>query len=505
MKSFNLTSSDWIPLQNGKLISLFDAFADTTQENLGGTPLEAISILKLLLAIAQSACKVDDYDYEEMTISDFSEKCRLYLTKWKDHFDLYDPIQPFLQFPQLNGFNVESKNLRLYSNHGIGSKVNKGLNHHQFDIEFDDAEIARILLLQQGFCMGGKGVNTSIKLSPTLPSKGVTGCIGTNQGRKGFLHAFMFGENLLTTLFINLLTTEEIDGLKQFRDGLGVAVWEDMPISENCSSADRLSNSLMGRLIPMNRFCLLSDGGIKIIEGIRHQDYSVGLVDPSVTLRSTVKNSGIEYKVIESNVSKQGWRSTDSILSFLDLNDSGLLNIQVKHGLFHAKEKGLEKTALVTLGTQIGFQTGEQYMGGNDDYVHSLIYLNAKQINSEFYSNLKVEWLKLSELVDQVSKGVYAYYKLTGIENKDILSERTNLVTQGLWANISNHYQSLADSCLNNEKNSMENRYSAREKIVSLADQAYESIQPELTKKLQAWVKCKPYLKKYCEMTTHDE
>src|SRR5690606_13988506 len=100
---------------------------------------ETISIFKLILAIAQSACVVNSEDYEDLDAEQLAQQCLAYLDRWSDRFDIYHPTQPFLQFPQL--VDAPQKPFHAYSIDSIGSKQKTGVNSQQFKFEFTDAEI----------------------------------------------------------------------------------------------------------------------------------------------------------------------------------------------------------------------------------------------------------------------------------------------------------------------------------------------------------------------------
>lgn len=67
---------------------------------------------------------------------------------------------------------------------------------------------------------------------------------------------------MLTTLWMNLLTTEKIEGTRTWLNGLGVPPWEKMPVTETCVVANALKTSYMGCLIGLCRFVYLAGDGI---------------------------------------------------------------------------------------------------------------------------------------------------------------------------------------------------------------------------------------------------
>ncbi len=62
-----------------------------------------------------------------------------------------------------------------------------------------------------------------------------------------------------------------------------------MPEGEACAVTGQLKQSYMGRLIPLCRFCLLTENGMHYSEGIAHAGYKEGMQDLSVAIDSSGK------------------------------------------------------------------------------------------------------------------------------------------------------------------------------------------------------------------------
>lgn len=129
----------------------------------------------------------------------------------------------------------------------------------------------------------------------------------------GFLHNFLQGASLLETLWLNLFTRQQIAILGIYPKGKGVAPWEQMPSGECCSIAEELKSTLMGRLVPLSRFCLLSDKGLHYSEGLAHPGYKESVVDPSVSVNFSTQDA----KAIWADPGKRPWRILTALLSFL--------------------------------------------------------------------------------------------------------------------------------------------------------------------------------------------
>lgn len=499
--SFNLVAEPWILLNNSSRISLLGLFSLDSDRNLqiGGNPIEVLTVLKLLQTISLAACPVHEDEYEDMDVEQFANRCSEYLIKHKHLFDLYDQERPFLQFPQLK--DVEAAPFSTIIPYQVTANANKtALNTFQFQFSnLDHPERAYLLLQQLGFALGGKGVNTSVCLSDTH-SKSKTASFGPSLGYYGFLHSYVFGSNLLESLFINLLTIEEVESLTQFPKGIGVAPWELMPESENCATALNLANSIMGRLIPLNRFCLLKDDGICVIEGIGYPTHKSGVVDLSTTLIADK-----EYKALWSNTEKSGWREAESILSFLNDGGSNKTNLQVKFALDHAQLHAIDHIRLVSLGLAVSYQSGEQYMSGTNDYVYSELKLNARQLNSLLYGHLKQEWSDLNKCAFKLSTAISNFYKDQYAKSQSsgkpppIVTAKTSKIMTAFWQKVDAYANQFPKVCEAALMGDTEPRTKLRTTIRDMAYGIYTELKPLHSKSLDAWVKNKPHLHFYLE------
>lgn len=506
--SFNLIDQAWIPLANGDLVSIRDVFSTNEKhQHIGGNTITQISIFKLLQAIAQSANNVDEDTYLDMSIEEFSKNCLEYLSKWHDRFDLYDAKHPFLQLPCLeNHTAIAFEKLSTYKVASDSEANRTILNHFQLpQAEYTDIEKAQILIAQQSMAFGGKGISKhpdkkNIVLADNYEKKS-SACVGSSLGNasNGYLHSFIFGGDLLESLFINIFTQEEIADMSQFSEGFGVPAWEEMPSSEICPVSTRLKNSLFGRLVPMNRFCLLKNDKIIIIEGVVHLNYKDGIADPSMTLITEKK----DMKVLMARVTKSGWRSADAILSFLDTNKTSKFCPQVKIGLDHAIFHNLSKASLVSMGVQITFNAGEYYLAKTDDFVKSELSIVPKKLDSLVYARLNKEWNDLEKFTYHVQASLTRYFQ-TLIDNKlSSKSARTKSedklaeILRIFWIELAQHSQNLMDSVVDTSEESKALQLATRKKIIHLAQETYQSVMPSSAKHLKAWTLNKPYFHSY--------
>ena len=87
---FNLVDEPWIPVANHNRVSLSEIFSNSTLKAISGNALHKVSLLKLLLAIAQRAyTPEDDEEWKTLESAGLAQKCLNYLEEKKDLFWLY--------------------------------------------------------------------------------------------------------------------------------------------------------------------------------------------------------------------------------------------------------------------------------------------------------------------------------------------------------------------------------------------------------------------------------
>ncbi|HPT41889.1 MAG TPA: type I-E CRISPR-associated protein Cse1/CasA, partial [Candidatus Gastranaerophilaceae bacterium] len=109
IEKFNLVDESWIPTVGSPLKSLRQVFTEPQTEMIAGSPIQKIALLKLLLAIAQSAYTPrDDEDWRARGVKGMAEHCLPYLDQWRRKFWLYGP-EPFLQMPDIKNSAKKEK------------------------------------------------------------------------------------------------------------------------------------------------------------------------------------------------------------------------------------------------------------------------------------------------------------------------------------------------------------------------------------------------------------
>jgi CRISPR system Cascade subunit CasA len=485
--SFNLIDEPWIPIANVGRVSLAQVFRDTSYRALGGNPIQKISLTKLLLAIVQAACTPEDNEaWEKLGIEGLARNCLNYLEKHHDKFYLYGE-KPFLQMPEISKAATQSIGAVLPE---IATGNTTVLNALQIEKQSNDADKALLIVQLMGFGLGGKKTDNSIVLSIGYSGKSnekdkpSSGKAGTSLGFMGFLHNFLQGKSFLETLWLNLLTHEQIRNLA-YANGLGVAPWENMPKGEQCEMANILQSSLMGRLLPLSRFCLLNNSGLHYSEGIAHLDYKSGLNDPSLAINFVSKPA----KVLWVDTERRPWRFLTALLSFMEVNSGGFECLHVKLGLLRAR-KVIPQVGLWSGGLRVSSNAGEQYVSGSDDFVESVTFMDSSYLGEIWYGNLKVEMAGL----DQLSKIVYSatmnYYKSQKADGKKQAAMASNL----FWQMAEHKFQDLVNACgLGTEQIG-----ALRKFFVHFASTAYYTYCPNDTaRQLNAWAENLPNFNKY--------
>ena len=485
---FNLIDEPWIPIADVGRVSLKDIFNHTDYRALGGNPVQKIAVTKLLLAIAQTAATpIDDDAWATFGTNGMARECLAYLERWYDCFWLYGE-KPFLQMPAIRAADQQSFGAVL-------AEVTTGnttiLTQTQVEKNLSDADKAMLIVTLMGFGLGGKKTDNRIVLSPGYTGKTndkgkpSTGKPGSSVGFMGFLHNFLYGESVLTTLWLNLITKEQLAQLHIFTAGLGTAPWEMMPKGEACPIARNLQDSLMGRLLPLSRFCLLAENGLHYSEGIAHLDYKENMTDPSVSSDFSSKDP----KVIWVDPLKKPWRFLTALLEFLSPNNpSGFNCPQLRFGLSRARKHVLT-LGIWSGGLRVSSNAGEQYVSGSDDFVESLILLPNSILSEEWFTNLQLEMAEL----EQLSKAVYSttlnYYKNQNEDGKAQAVLASNL----FWQLCERKFQDLVNVC-----DDYAEILALRKTFAHFANQAYNQFcAKDTARQLDAWAKNYPNLSKY--------
>lgn len=492
---FNLIDEPWIPVVDVGQVSLRQLFSHPEYRALGGNPVQKIALTKLLLAIAQAAyTPEDDDDWASIQPSGMADKCLEYFGKWHDRFYLYGE-KPFLQIPAIKAAAVQAFGAVLTE---ISTGNATVLTQSQVEKSLTDADKALLIVQLMGFGLGGKKTDNSIALSPGYrgkfndSGKPSTGKPSASIGFLGFLHNFLQGKSLQETLWINLFTRQQISDLGIYPQGMGTAPWEQMPAGESCPVAEAMKSSLTGRLVPLSRFCLLTENGLHYSEGIAHLGYKDGVIDPSVSADFSAKDP----KAIWVDPEKRPWRLLTALLSFFSQTnnknfDCYQLRLNMKRVMPHMQALGIWSGGL-----RVSSNAGEQYVSGSDDFVESVIQLKSAILGELWFTNLQLEMDELDRLSKTVYGATLSYFKSQNMEAKGRGGQASNL----FWQLCERRFQDLVNACDNADR-----ARAMRPVFAQFVHKAYDTHCPKDTaRQLDAWAKNRPNLSKYLKNPTKE-
>lgn len=487
---FNLVDEPWVPIADVGRVSLRQVFSEQSYRALGGNPVQKIALTKLLLAIAQAAYTPrDDEDWAELGAEGMACHCLAYLDQWHDRFWLYGD-RPFLQMPAISAASVQSFGAVLPE---IATGNTTVLTQSHVERPLSDADSALLLVAQMGLSLGGKKTDNSVVLSPSYVGKSndkgkpSTGKPGPSLGFQGYLHSFFQAENLSQSLWLNLLTHEQIGEIKTFPLGLGEAPWQQMPQGEACSQAQKIRNSLMGRLVPLARFCLLSEQGLHYSEGICHAGHKDGMADPSMAVDFNAK----EPKALWVDPERRPWRQLTALLSFLEQGQQTRFDcVQLREGLGRARRQ-LPRFGIWCGGLRVSSNAGEQYVSGADDFVASEVMLESDWLGQWWYEHLSREMKALDLLNKHLYGATIGYFKAFRAEGE----KHAKGASVQFWQIAEREFQSLVHACGDEDAAS---RLRLRKRFAAHAQRTYDDFCPkDSARQLDAWARRKPNLSKY--------
>jgi CRISPR system Cascade subunit CasA len=480
---FNLIDEPWIPVADKGRVGLKDIFTHPEYRTLGGNPVQKAAILKLLQAIAQAATTPHDLDeWQQLGWRGMADRVCSYLAQWHDRFYLYGS-RPFLQMPAIAKAAIKSFGTVLPD---VATGNTTVLNQSQAEQPLDDGERALLLITQMGFALGGKKVDNSVTLSPGYQGKTKSGKPGPAVAHMGLLHNYFLGPTLQESIWLNLFTEAEIADLTLYPLGLGTPPWEQMPEGEDCNIAQQLKGSLMGRLLPLCRFCLLTNEGLHYSEGIAHGNYKDGVFDPSVA----IDISGNEPKVRWADPERRPWRELTSLLGFIRPGGKSFDCHQLR--LAFAKVKRQQAPfAVWSAGLKVRNDLGEQSPKGSDDMVESICWFSPDDIDEIWFNHFQTQMSQLEGVAKTLYGCVMGYYKTQLMDGTSYAKQASNL----FWQLCERQSQALIDGC--DESTA---RQQLRRQFARYTTQVFDQFCPHQTaRQMDAWAKAKPNLSAYLQ------
>lgn len=312
--SFNLVTQLWIPVRlDDQLIEvgLEDALlrAGEFQGIEDASPLVTAALHRLLLAVlhralvgpesaAQAAGWFRD-GFPEAAVRD-------YLARYRDRFDLFDPVAPFYQVADF-GLDLSSRSWTILAAE-LNSDNNKVLFDHTITerpVPLDPAQAARLIIANQAFALGGG--RSAIDYTSNAPlATAVT--------------ILVQGTTLLETLCLNLApyTARQFasDRAAWEREPLSVAVLRDKELSQRPPTGivDRYTWQTRAiRLHPEEHNGETSIARISYASGLRGDD-PAEISDPLVAYRRDPKDAARRYPLGFFRDGRSLWREFDALL-----------------------------------------------------------------------------------------------------------------------------------------------------------------------------------------------
>lgn len=493
---FNLIDCNWIPIETVGNVSLSRIFSDFSLEKLGGTPIQRFSLIKLFLAIAQRAITpADDKQWKELETRGLADKCMEYLGNHHELFYLYGE-KPFLQFNGLKNpvrkGDIESalqpKDIGGCTIPDLPSENNSILNSFQLPSnKVSDAEKALFIVSVMNYSLGGKRVDRNSPIfSAGYFTKKSSGKPGPSLGNyNGYLQTCFLGASVIETIWLNMLTKEDISQFRAYQSVPFIPPWEKMPEGEDDATAKEIKNGYMGALCAMSKFVYLKDDGIIYTDGIQYPSHKEGWREPFMTYSPSGKIAWVDN-------TRRPWRNINSLLelSMIGTSEADALSCPQISLLFRRNRKARNRLWILSGGLQVRASSGDQSVKQTDDFVDDITAIDCSVLSEEWYFSLKNEMSALEKISKQVYASVASYYKYMGSATG---KEKAGKATFEFWNLCETRKQDLFSAVKNEEDLKRQ-----RAIFAGFAERAFSDFCPNDTAmQMCAWVNNKPNLYKY--------
>ena len=367
---FNLIYENWIPVAGEGRVSLERIFKDSSLKGLGGTPIQKISVLKLLLGIAQAAyTPEDDEAWMRLGPEGMAEKCLKYLYEKEDRFWLYGD-KPFLQMKGLSSIKVNQKGKAItkYKHFrpylpDVSSTNDTILFNIQIDRALSDGDRTLLLISLMNYSPGGKRVEDIGPLYSEYAGKGTSAKAGPSLGGfVGYLNTCLWSDTIINTVYANQFTKQSIKEMGFWQDLSIVPPWENMPKHENDAAAKRIQQSIYGSLCALSRFVLFTDDGMIYAEGLQYPSHKNGW-------RESFFSWNNKEQFLWLDTEKKPWRNLVSLLNFpMNGNINSYQCPQVNFFWNRGRNK-LPVMGIWSGGLQVRGTAGDQSVKQKDDFI----------------------------------------------------------------------------------------------------------------------------------------
>ncbi len=318
--TYNLIDEPWIPvlMQDGatRTVSLSEIFSDNDGAiaDLALNPYERVAVSRLLLCISQAALEPARLIDESAWLEAKSAVCPMalaYLRKWHGRFFLYGPhafLQPdCIALAKADSATPLDKLVLQFSSGNNSTLYDHGAALACRDLSF--SELILGFLVFQNFSSGGTsgqciwdGVETK-KLIVGGPCR-----------ERSMLFSILLGDNLIETIWLNLLTDQW--ARRSLKANWGRPFWEFDELSRKMTADNE--KTILGHLAPFSRAIKLTKGATTCILG---EALSYPQIpewrEPmaSVKLQNEAKKSEFAETYVSSNPAMMPWRELPSLLA----------------------------------------------------------------------------------------------------------------------------------------------------------------------------------------------
>lgn len=316
----NLIGDPWIPVvfQDGQTgtVGLNDLYGQAEKiRDLALAPPQRIAVMRLLICITQAALNGPENKDEWLSCKDrIGSESLAYLKERKEKFDLFGKT-PFMQIRDLE-INGKSDGARLDKlDFGLASGNNKTLFDQSAVPEgrshpagWVSLQLLTFLNFSTGGQVGDRKFSYSAEAAPAVKAA----------------QLFIRGGNLCKTIWLNLLTKEDVDTMP---NGIwGRPVWDMFPNTLNDityienATHENATQTYLGRLVPLSRLIKLvrEDDQVSASCIIAHPPMKLlfkgppSYREPSATVIPKEKG---ETDYLYLSVDKHIWRDLGSVLA----------------------------------------------------------------------------------------------------------------------------------------------------------------------------------------------
>jgi CRISPR system Cascade subunit CasA len=194
-------------------------------------------------------------------------------------------------------------------------------------------------------------------------------------------------------------------------------------------------------------------------------------------------------------MAKKPWRESTSLLSFLSQKN----NFRCEQINFaFEKTKNVEKFGVWAGGLKVTYNSGDQNVGGSDDFIESEFKIDRDQMGENWWRLFSTEMQKIDDRADILQKSVANYLNDVGISKKSPNNKETvNKAMEQYWGLCEKKFQILIISCedmINNEPESLKKLWND---YIIIVEAVYNNFCSSKTgRQIMAWSKNRPVILK---------